>query len=533
MSTSTRKDFLFKVTGLLAFTTLISRLLGFIREMLFASLFGASTASSTYKSAYNLSDFVRTLLITGALSAIFIPVFVEYKKKVSEQEVKRIALSVFNFILTLSTLLTVLGIIFSPLLVKIFYYGYHGDTYTLTVSLNRILFPIVILLALSGLVMGILQSYDHFTLPAVAPIFVNIIVIIGTFTAAKWWGVHGYAYSVIAADLFQLAIQIPALWALGFRPSLALDLKHPAIRQMAKIAPTAILSFSVYYVNSIVDGIITSPIEMRKEGCFAALKYAFMVQQLPFSVFGISIATALFPTLSTQVVEKRIEELKNTLSEALRMIFLTIMPFAAMFIFMSAPMLEIIFQHGAFDAHDTALTAPPLAAYGYGLFAGASVQVILRVFFSFKDYLTPTKIGIAMITLNVILDILLARLYDHTGIAMATSIVAVINVTILLFFLQKKLGGIGIKKIFISFVKITVLSLIQGIVSFSSYKFLVGQNLDNLWGHSFLVKHGLLNMPAVFTSLALGLIVFIVLAIIIRLEELANLTKLLKKLLMR
>ncbi len=530
---SEKSEFLFNITGLLAITTFGSRILGFVREMIFASFFGTSYFASAYKAAYNIPDFIRTLFLSGVISAVFIPIFTEYKTKYDDEKAQEFVVNTINIVTVVGSLLTGLCILLSPFIVKFAYYGLYGKTYTLAVLLTEVLFPILIILSLNGIVMGSLHSYSHFTVPAITPIINNVIIITATLLLCPRFKdtskIVIFASCVVISDLIHLIINASTLKKFKFKWKSIFQLKHPALIRMLYFTPVAIFCNAPFFINSLIDKIICSPIEMQKEGAISALSYAFQVQQLPYSVFAISVVTAFYPTLSYHVAEGRINEFKITLTEGIRIIFFCILPCSTTLIFLANPIIKIIFERGAFTSKSTALTVGPLIGYSIGLFAGSTVQLILRAYFSLKDYITPAKVGAVMIVLNIICDLIFIMPFFklfHTGIAVSTSVVAPVNMITLLFLLRKKIGAFDSKKTIICFLKVLFSALTQGVVSIFVFNFLK----CNLSFFTYEKLNLIINFMLAFIA---GGFTYLIMTYLLGTEEVKTTLNLLKKIVLK
>ena len=462
------KRFLALSAFLVMSATIISRILGLAREMAIANVFGASGKTDAYNLAYNIPEMVRTLVISGVLSSIFIPIFADFREKKSFEDAKRVTTELFSFTTLISVCTCVVGIILAPQVIDLAQLISFGkvapETYKYAVDLTRVLFPMLIFVALSGLIQGILNSMHDYRTPAFAPFIFNITVI-GTVLGFKladpgFQNIYILSFSVVIADLLQMLVQIPAIKRFGFTLLKIPDFKHEAFVKFWELAPAAMLGYATMVINSFVDKSVAFGLIERG---VTTLSIGFRVQQLPYSVFGVTIATVMFPSIAQDIAAGRLKEVRRSLDGGIRMLAFTIVPSSVFFMVLSEIVIEVLFGHGAFkDSPNAVLWAgEALAYYTLGILPASILLFLSRVFFSFHDTKTPLKAGAFMVLLNYGLDQVLGREYGVKGISMATSIVAYINCAILIFLLRKRLPGIWVAFINKHLLKILFAGVIQ------------------------------------------------------------------------
>ena len=441
-------QFLARSTMLLIIATVISRLLGVVREIMTAKLYGATGDTDAFFFAYNIPELVRTLLISGALSSVFIPIFTEFAGKKGDEYAKKMSGQVFGFVLLLSVGVVLLGVILAPVIVHLAQLiGMRDVTrekYELTVSLTRMIFPILIFISLSGLCQGIMNSLGNFRTPAFAPFFFNA-VIIGLLWAEDLISeparIQVAAIAFVVGAAAQLAYQLPRLRKEGIRITLAINLRDPVYAKFLLLAPAAMLGYGTMVVNSFVDKSVAYALAPAS---LSALTYGFRIEQLPFSVFGVSIATALFPSISRYLTEGRIKEFKRATGAGIRLLIFTLVPAMVVFLSLKDGIVQLLFERGEFDAAATADSAQALKWYTVGIIPASLLLLVSRVFFAGQDMKTPLKAGIVMVFLNFGLDIYSSQPWrlnmGFEGIALSTSFVAFINLGILVFILDKRHG---------------------------------------------------------------------------------------------
>jgi putative peptidoglycan lipid II flippase len=455
-----------KSATVIGLATLLSRLLGFIRDVVIARLFGVYVYAQAFVIAFRIPNLFRDLVGEGATNAAFVPVFSEYISRRSKEEFWELANVVLNLLLIILAAITVLGILFSPLIVRLIAPGFVADPYKLatTIKLTRIIFPYILLISLAAYSMGILNSLKHFTLPAFAPCLLNISIIV--FAILFGEGIRGLSLGVLVGGLLQLAIQIPLLYKKGFRLQLFWRFQHPAAKTIGILMLPRLLSSCIYQLNNFVDSIFGSLATIVGEGGVAALYFAYRLIQFPLGIFSNALSQAILPTMSTQALEDNHQNLKQTLSWGLRASFFVLVPASIAFMVLAQPIISGLFQGGKFDAYAAQVTVRVLFFYSLGLFAYGGKKILQSCFFALKDTVTPTKIASLSLILNIVLNTILMFPLKLAGLALATSISGIITFFILFIILKNKLGDFKIKEIIISFLRILVAALCMGVVCY-------------------------------------------------------------------
>lgn len=460
---STNKSIV-KSASVVGIATLCSRILGFIRDVVIARLFGVYVYAQAFVVAFRIPNLFRDLVGEGAANAAFVPVFSEYAVKHTKEEFWELANVVLNLLLVVVMAITVLGIVFSPVIVKLIAPGFADAPYKLatTIKLNRIIFPYILLISLTAYAMGILNSLKHFAVPAFAPCILNISIIV--FALLFGEGITGLAAGVLAGGVLQLAIQIPVLYKKGFRFRFMRRFRHPAAKTIGKLMLPRLFSSSVYQLNNFVDSIFGSFAGIVGEGGVAVLYFSYRLIQFPLGIFSNALSQVILPTFSTQAMEESRVKLKETLSFGLRAVFFVMLPASAGFMVLSRPIVSGLFEGGRFDMRSTDMTANALFFYSIGLFAYGASKILQSCFFALKDTLTPAKVSSVALVINVILNAALMFPLKIGGLALATSISGIITFLILFFILERRLGGLDKKEIFNSFLRILLASLCMGMV---------------------------------------------------------------------
>lgn len=437
--------------------------------MVIARMFGVYLYAQAFVVAFKIPNLLRDLLGEGASNAAFVPVFSEYKAKHTKEEFWELANVVLNLLLVVVSSVTLLGIIFSPLIVRLVAPGFVADPVKLaaTIQLNRIIFPYVILICLAAYATGLLNSLKHFAMPAFAPCFLNISIII--FALIFGEGIAGLALGVLVGGFLQLAVQIPVLYRKGFRIKKPRTHRHPAARQIGLLMVPRVLSSAIYQLNNFVDSIFGSLAWIVGEGGVAILYFSYRLVLFPLGIFSTSLSQAILPTFSTQVLEDTHDNLKKTLSFGLCASFFVLVPASLGFMVLSAPIVSAIFEGGKFDAYSAAMTSRALFYYSIGLFAYGSTRVLQACFFALKDTLTPVKASFLGLVLNIIFNSILMFRMKIAGLALATSISGLITFLVLFYLLRKRLGSFETGPILNSFLRILFSGIAMALVTYLVY----------------------------------------------------------------
>jgi putative peptidoglycan lipid II flippase len=438
-------DRLARAAGFIAASTVASRGLGLVRDILIAAFFGATSAKSAFVIAYSLPFFIQRLFMGGILSIVFIPAISTVLVRGDAKEIRRVVTTTLNIVLIIGLAMAAVGVLAAPLLVPLAAPGYlrtNPAVLASAIGLTRVMFVSMVFLALSAFVTGFLNAHHRFGVPALAPLVFNVVIIATVAFLAPRWGIRGVAVSFLLGWAAQFAVQLPAARRAGLRWGTLLDLRHPVIREMGRLALPAMLGLAVIEINSNVDRFFASFLPPRPAVDYVAvLDYAFTINQAPVSIFALSLATALFPTMARRAAEGP-ELLRETTSLGLRGILFTMVPVTAVMLTLSDLLVRVVFQRGAFDPRATHAVALGLVGFAVGSIAYAGYYIITRTFYAMHDTRTPVRVGIYMILLNALADVVLMQWLGHTGIALSTSIVALTNLWWLLRILARRLGGL-------------------------------------------------------------------------------------------
>jgi putative peptidoglycan lipid II flippase len=448
--------------GIIGLATFVSRILGFFRDVVIAHLFGVYLYAQAFVIAFRIPNLLRDLVGEGAANAAFVPVFSEYNLKHSKKEFWELANVVLNLMLVILAAITILGIFFSPLIVRLIAPGFIADPEKLaaTIKLNRIIFPYILLIGLAAYATGVLNSLKHFTIPAFAPCLLNISIIV--FAMLFGEGIKGLATGVLAGGFLQLAVQIPVLYKKGFRFNLSRRFRHPAAKTIGLLMVPRLFGSCIYQLNNFVDSIFGSFAFIVGEGGVAVLYFAYRLIQFPLGVFSTALSQAMLPTFSTQALEDGHARLAETLSFGMRAVFFIMLPVSVAFMVLSKQLVLTLFGGGKFDNYSAQMTSQALFFYSIGLAAYGATKILQSCFFALKDTVTPAKVSFLALCLNIILNILLIFPMKLKGLALATSLSGIISFLVLFFILGRRLKIIDFEGLAYSFLRILLASIFMG-----------------------------------------------------------------------
>ena len=438
-STISTAQVLVTASLVLTVAALASRLLGWIRLLVIGSQFGASRELDAYFAAFRIPDAIFQLVVAGALSAALIPVFSTYRARGQEAEAWRLASSVINLVMIALSVLSLVMAILAPLFVPIVAPGFDEETTELTVRLTRIMLISPVLIGMGAVVTGILNSYQQFTVPSLAPLFYNLAIIGAAIFLAPVMGVEGLAIGVAIGSLAHLVIQLPNLIRVGHRYQLRIHLGQPGVRRVAWLMGPRMLGLASGQVNFLVSTVLASGLA---EGTVSVYNYAFQLSQLPVGVIGVSVAVALFPTLSRDAALGRLTDIRRQVANAVRVLIFVAAPLTAIMVVLREPLTSVFYQYGLFSEAATERTASTLLFFAIGLVGHIVVHVLTRAFYAMQDTRTPVAWAIVAVGINVPLMIWLVGPMGVEGLALALSVSSVIEVVGLLWALRRRIDSI-------------------------------------------------------------------------------------------
>ncbi|MBQ3834694.1 MAG: murein biosynthesis integral membrane protein MurJ [Elusimicrobia bacterium] len=489
-----------KYAGSVSAGTMVSRVFGYIRDMLVAYMFGAGMFADAFYAAFRIPNLIRRMLGEGSFSAAFIPVFSEYLHTKTKSETQKLINVVFTALTVVLLIFTILGVFFAPLLVKLIAYGFTSDPekLQLTIELTRLMFPFLLFICLAAMLLALLNTLNSFFIPAIAPANLSFAEIIYMLALAPLLApgnqIKGLAISVIFGGLGHFVMQYPVLRKLGWNLKFDFNFSHPGIKKIVFLMIPSIIGISVDQINTFVDTICAS---FLGDGSITALYYSGRLMQLPLAIFGLALATVSLPMMSKSVAVKNIDELKETLNLSIRFSIIALVPAVAGLIAIGLPIIQVLFERGKFDYAASLLTNNALFYYSLGLPAFAVTKIFANTFFSFQDTKTPVKIAFIVMIFHVILCVVLMKPLGVGGLALATSLCAYMNTAMLLYKLRKKIGAIGSTKILLSSIRACVAATIMDVFAY------------------FIMQ---INLPSIFLRLCISIVVSIaVFAILLKL----------------
>jgi len=464
-TTSDKHALLTRSAGVVSIAVMGSRVLGLVREMVLVNFFKAERELDAFKAAFIIPNLFRDLFGEGILSKAFVATFTDMEVKKGEQAAWRLASLVFNALVIILGVITLLGILLAPIIVDLIFWGKGfaaPDKRNLTILLTQVMFPFLLLVSLAAVSMGLLNSKGRFFIPASASSFFNIgsivVGVIGYYIAPKFGqpGVLGMAVGVLVGGAMQFLIQTPSIWRVGYRYRPLLSFTDPAVRQVMRLVLPMILGAAAVQINVLVNCNFAS----HEAGWLSWVNLAFRLMHLPIGVVGVAVSTPTLPMLSRHIAEENMSGYRQTLSHSIRLILLLTIPAAVGLMVLKEPIVRLIYQHGQFGPDDTIMVAGALFYYAFGLCGYSAVKVGSDSFYALKDTRTPAFVSLGMVILNIILNYLfIFQLgFDHRSLALSTSCTVTLNSVLLFIILRKHIGHLGMKEVPLAFGKVLLAS---------------------------------------------------------------------------
>ncbi|NMA86226.1 MAG: murein biosynthesis integral membrane protein MurJ [Tissierellia bacterium] len=491
--------------AMIAIFTLISKFLGFLREILIAYTYGSGYETDTYFLAMTATVIIMTI-VGAALNTTLVPIFTEIDQKRGKEGKLEFLNNILNMIFFLSIILALLGFVFSPKIIKILARGFEGEQFQLAVKLNRIGLPIIVFLGFTYVFSGFLHSSEIFGPPAIMGLPYNLVFIIFLVFFAKEGKIESLMLVSVIAASTQFLIQLPAVKYQGYKYSLDIDLKDPYLQKALFLVIPVLIGSAVHQLNIIVDKTLASGLA---EGSISALTYSSRINDLIISVFVMAITTVVFPMLSKAFNEENYLQVKKIMGLGINIILIVTVPATIGIILLAEPMIKIFFERGAFTETATLMTSKALVFYSLGLI-GSSIRMLLnRVYYSFQDTRSPMINGITAVAANIGLNLLLIDSMGHAGLALATSISTTFASLLLFINIRKQLGRIGIRQYLICFFKSLFASIIMGVVVY-----LIFFKITPL-----LPAVGIIELLMLLLSVAVGVLLYIIICSALGIRE--------------
>lgn len=428
---------LLKSTSVVVCMTMVSRVFGFLRDMVTANIFGAGAAFDAFSVAFRIPNFMRRLFAEGSFSQAFVPVLAEYQKNKSKEEVRHFIDAMSGTLGVALLCVTILGMLASPLVVRLFAPGFEteGPRFDLAVMMLRITFPYLFFISLTAFSGAVLNTYSKFWVAAFTPVFLNISMIAAAFFLAPQFAtpIIALAWGVFIAGVVQLMFQLPFLRMMQLLPRPRMNFRDPGVRKVLALMVPALFGVSVGQINLLVDSIFASLLVV---GSVSWLYYSDRLMEFPLGVFGVAISTVILPHLSRHHAAKSDTAFSLTLDWALRTVLLVGVPAAVALAVLSGPMLSTLFQYGRFNEYSVLMARQSLSAFAVGIAPFMLVKILAAGFYAKQDMRTPVRIGVIAMVSNMLFNLALIYPLKHAGIALATSLAAILNAGILFYFLR-------------------------------------------------------------------------------------------------
>lgn len=527
--------------GIVSIAVMFSRVLGLIREMIFARFFGAGFLYDAYVVAFRIPNVLRDLFAEGALSVAFVKVFTDYQINKGEKEAWRLASLVLNLLAVVMSVICIVGIIFSKQFVDLIADGFSPEKAALATTLTQIMFPFIMLVALAALAMGVLNTKGVFGVPASASTVFNIVSMIfglglayylsgGGWAdsndkvllpdAASQWAIIGMAIGTLIGGAAQFVMQIPSLIRVGFKFTPILSFADEGVKKVLALMGPAIIGTSAVQINVLINTYFVAGID----GANSWLSYSFRLMQLPIGLFGVAVGTAAIPVMSRLAAEGKTKDLRDTISSSLNLVFLMTLPSACGLIILGEPIVRLIYEGGKFNATSTSMTAAALAGYSIGLTGYAAIKILSPAFYALNDAKTPMIISLVSIGVNLLGSYFLRELlsgygvteatphgYGHVGVALATSLVALVNFFALALILRGRIKRLNGRDIIFSFLKIAAASAVMSAAAYASYHLIL-----SAYGSATLI----LKLIEALVPIGIGAISFVIAAKLLKVAEL-------------
>ena len=497
-----------KTAIVLMFIILISKVTGFLRDVVLAQSFGASHVTDAYLTALNI-PVVLFDGISAALGTTFIPMFFKIKESKGQEEVNKFTSNILNIITILSLVIITIGIIFTPYIVKIFAMGFKGEVFNLAVAYSRILIFAMIFIAVNGLISSYLLASGDSYISGLVTIPFNILVIVAILI-----GTVTNSYVMVAGTLIayigQLLFQLPRLMKTGYKHSLKINLKDENIKSILYLVVPVFFGSYINQINAVVNRTLASTLE---SGSITALNYANKLNMFIVGTIAIALSTIMYPILSKLVSENKIKEFKHNLSRTINMIIMLMVPMTIMLMIFSTSIVKVLFEDGSFNARDTYLTSSALFYYSVGTCAYGLKDILSKSFYSLQDTKTPVRNAIISVIINILLSITLVKVIGIGGLALASSISAIITTILLAISLRRKVGKIGFSKILSVFIKVSIASVVMGIAISTLY--------DKIFLHGINIlgeNRKLIAITALISGI-IGLVIYFILILLFDIKE--------------
>jgi putative peptidoglycan lipid II flippase len=503
---------------------IVSRILGYIRDIIIYAQIGQNSYTDAYNAAFKIPDCIYMILVGGALSAAFIPVVSSYLARGERENVWKFTSVVINVISGLMLALVIIAYIFAPQFIGFYVSGFDAETLHLTVVLTRIMLIQAMLMALAGICQGILQAFKIFTPTAVGSVVYNVgIILVGAIFSGliekhfPGYGITAFSLGVVAGAFGNFVVQAQALRKVGMHYHFSFDLRNAGFKKMILLMLPVFISLGATQINLFVNAGLASHLH---EGLLSALNTAQRLMQLPISIFAVSIAMAVFPSLSRKAALEQIDDFRNDFVYGIRTILFIMIPFSAMLIALGVPFIRLLYEVGKFNSSNTQAVAFALYFYSIGIFAQGCIQVLNRAFYAFQDTKKPVMVAVSGVAINLILSFILINYLQQGGLALAFSVAGICNMIFLFLLLKRKLGHIGLKEIGASALKTLMASAAMAAAAYG-----IAYGSETLFG----ITSKLTQLLQFFLAGMIGMIIFFLLTKWLKMPEIETVLRTLKR----
>ncbi len=506
-------------TAFFSLATGASRVAGLVREIVAASYFGVTGPMSAFTIAFQIPNLVRSLFADAAIQAAFVPVFLEQLEKGDKREAFRLASTLIFLVTLILGAITAIFVLAAPLIVPLFAPGFEGHLLDLTITLSQILFPILIMLGVTGMVVGVLNSYDRFAAFAISPFFWNVAIIAVLVALAPAFSEHNriyaYAIGILVGTAIQLAIPAWDLRNTPFKLRWSFDWRNSLVRRVLLLMLPVTLSLGLINFNLLINSFFGTLVSDQAP---AAIDKAFRIYMLPQGIFSVAVATVIFPTLSRFAARGAYDDLRSTMANGMRQIVLLLVPAAAIILVLSEPMVRLVYQRGEFDAEQTQLVATALFWFAFSLPFNGLFLLLTRTFFSLQRPWVPTAISALNLAVTALVALALYAPFGVGGIVAATAVATAASVVAQASVLRRQLGGLQMRRLAASSVRITLAAAAMAGISY-----LVWLGLDQALGRGLLGQ-----IVSLGTALAVAIAVYAGAVLALRIPEAGQIRRLIR-----
>ena len=475
----TAKPSVARSAAVMGVATFFSRIAGLVREQTFAYLFGAGKWTDAFNVAFKIPNLLRDLFAEGAMSAAFVPTFNGIMQKSGQEKAFRLTNLTFCAVLVIVGVLTVIGMVLSPYIVQILAPQFVNDPekFAVTVTMTRIMFPFLLVISWAAISMGMLNSLGEFFIPSVAPVALNLSMILSGWLicpiAVKFGmpSITGMAIGAMLGGLLQFTVQLPSLVKMGWKFFWCLDFKDPGIRKIGRLMIPGTVGLAATQINVAVNTILATS---QGDGAVSWISYAFRIMQLPIGIFGVAVAQATLPVISRQAASGDKNAMAETLANSIRLSAFINLWAGSAIVALAEPVIRIIYQHGRFGIEDTIATANVLRAYTIGIVFYALIKILGPAFYALEDTKVPVKASMLSIGVSIILSLSFISHFGYISLAYSSSIGAMVNAGFLFFILQKRVGGFGRFGLNGAIIKILGATIASGFATYYAYIYAVG-----------------------------------------------------------